>query len=468
MEPSYLPFFAFGEDDVSPEAHRIGLSMVGKADGELSVTQPYPLYFALRRPAEGDGKPFIFQWDPYTDALRNAQLVLIRITDRGPERVAVEPLAAAANPRPDTLLVHDYAENLQDLRPGGEVTIHTTLAGNYQRLLVPGERYVLLWRGAEIAILADHRGETLESQHIRKTKLPPLILSASSSSVVTFTTRQEAVPWPQRPAETETTSEADFQRANSREEKWRREELRRSPQPSPPPRHPSERVAGASMLSMEITCPAEWTSEVVINLGVKVTYHGEVAGAAAEAGAGGEGGNGSRPIVFHMQAFETDTCDSPREGMRLYRLLRRGGSSSSSSAGSVEDKWEWCGPDNGFGMFEGLDVVVGVGAEDDEPNSDRFASLRPGESWIAPRRRVQNGASWTSLPEDAAVGDRFKYVCKGAVVSWWDWGTKGDHRDTVVKLPCWIAGKVQEPKDDDGRLQLVVPVSNEVEFTYRG
>jgi hypothetical protein len=93
--------------------------------------------------------------------------------------------------------------------------------------------------------------------------------------------------------------------------------------------------------------------------------------------------------------------------------------------------------------------------------------LRPGESWTY-QRRVQQGTSWTSLPDDVKVGDRFKYVVKGAVVDWWDWGTKEDHKDTVVKLPCWISGHVVEPADNNGRPKLVVPVSNEAKFSYVG
>ncbi|KAK8056645.1 hypothetical protein PG993_001872 [Apiospora rasikravindrae] len=47
---------------------------------------------------------------------------------------------------------------------------------------------------------------------------------------------------------------------------------------------------------------------------------------------------------------------APHEGVRLYRFRHGSG---------VEDKWEWCGPDDGFGTVEG------------EPHSDRFVNLRP-------------------------------------------------------------------------------------------
>ena len=59
-------------------------------------------------------------------------------------------------------------------------------------------------------------------------------------------------------------------------------------------------------------------------------------------------------------------------------------------------------------------------------------------------------------------------MIKGAVVDWWKWGTKEEHRGTVVKLPCWVSGDVVEPEDNGGRPRIVVPASNEVEFQYLG
>ncbi|KAK8026814.1 Kinesin light [Apiospora marii] len=45
-------------------------------------------------------------------------------------------------------------------------------------------------------------------------------------------------------------------------------------------------------------------------------------------------------------------------------------------------------------------------------------------------------AAQSSLPEHAAAGEQFKYVCKGAVVNWWGWGTKADNRDSMVEVLC--------------------------------
>jgi hypothetical protein len=64
------------------------------------------------------------------------------------------------------------------------------------------------------------------------------------------------------------------------------------------------------------------------------------------------------------------------------------------------------------------------------------------------------------------AGETFKYVVKGAVVDWWDWGIKAEHTATVVKLPCRVVGDIIEPADNNGWPKLVVPASDEVEFQY--
>lgn len=102
------------------------------------------------------------------------------------------------------------------------------------------------------------------------------------------------------------------------------------------------------------------------------------------------------------------------------------------------------------------DPDVSVNVSQDE----NFVSLRPGSYWST-SRRLQAG----SLPTDMTVGDVFRYRYKGATVDWWDWGDSEEHAKTVVKLPCWIMGRVIDPPDSGGRPKLVVPASNDVEFT---
>jgi hypothetical protein len=194
---------------------------------------------------------------------------------------------------------------------------------------------------------------------------------------------------------------------------------------------------------MEIEYASQWNTNAVIDLTIKVTYSG-----IADS-------DSVKPITFHNETFRTGKV--LREGICLYRLREDG-------------RWERCKPDDGFGpgfgIFYNPPIAVNIGDLSDK-NSDRFTTLNLRESWTT-QRRVQNGTSWTSLPDDVEMGDRFKYVVKGAIVNWWDWGTTEEHRNTVVQLPCWISGDVVEPGDNGGRPKIVVPASNEVEFEYAG
>ncbi|KAK7965140.1 hypothetical protein PG988_010144 [Apiospora saccharicola] len=198
----------------------------------------------------------------------------------------------------------------------------------------------------------------------------------------------------------------------------------------------------------EIACPTERTYGAVIDLGVKgTTYHG-------------------RPIVFHIQAFEKNTFEGQREGIRLYRLLR-------GSAKGAEDNWERGGPDDGFGTGWAC-------MKKPKPARLRWRrgvralqrpTCRPTARWILDHtltRRVQGGTSWTKISKDAAVGDRGKYVGNGAVFGRWDWNTKTDHRNIMVELPYCIVGDIQKPRHNGGLTEIVLPVSNEVWFTYTG
>lgn len=186
------------------------------------------------------------------------------------------------------------------------------------------------------------------------------------------------------------------------------------------------------MLSVTLECPAKLGRKEILDVTVKVTYRGLSEGAEQQA----------RPITFHKYGFEV--LSGPREGFRLYR--RR------------DTAWEACEDEEepGFAIMDDPDVEVHVGQD------ENFASLEPGESWTT-SRRIQ-GETWSSLPDDTAVGDVFRYRSKGATVDWWDWGSREEHAETVVKLPCWIAGPVADPAGNGGWPKLVVPASD-VQFS---
>jgi hypothetical protein len=153
---------------------------------------------------------------------------------------------------------------------------------------------------------------------------------------------------------------------------------------------------------------------------------------------------GSRPIIFHSTSFLWGSTS--REGEHLYRRLG--------------NKWEEVEYEAGCmaGVpFDDPDVIVNV-SEDYE----NFKTLEPGHTFTI-SHRMDKATDW--LPFETQVGDVFRYVFKGIVLDWWDWGDRTEHSGTTVTFPCFGKGKVLEPSHNDGRPKLVVPCSNTVEFT---
>lgn len=140
-------------------------------------------------------------------------------------------------------------------------------------------------------------------------------------------------------------------------------------------------------------------------------------------------GDNSPPIIFHRWALF---------GGELYR--KRDGN------------WEFCESEvRGFGIYDDPDVEVSPG------QNERFISLQSGESWIR--------EDYLEIPSHTKVGDVFKYSFPDTKIDWWDVGTKQDHIDTRVKLPCWMGGFVVEPRDNGGRPTIMVPSAESEEFT---
>ncbi|CAG8218914.1 unnamed protein product [Penicillium salamii] len=206
------------------------------------------------------------------------------------------------------------------------------------------------------------------------------------------------------------------------------------PPPSPRAISPCSRVSGAPIFSVSISGPAtlsmkdQTPSNPRYPLTVTVSYE-------AEAGHPHSG----RPITFRSFIFEQP--DDHDEGFRIYR--------------KGNDEWtphEWRTHQWGFIIVENTPLNVGRNDE------NQFWTLKPGESWSFTREVSQ-------FPKDAASGDTYRYLFKGATLDWWDFGTFEDHEDTVVWVPGWLVTKISDPKDNGGRPVVVVPASNAVEFT---
>lgn len=72
------------------------------------------------------------------------------------------------------------------------------------------------------------------------------------------------------------------------------------------------------------------------------------------------------------------------------------------------------------------------------------------------------------FPDSVKVGDMFRFQYEGKILDWWDWGVREDHIDTLVKLPCFIAADVVDPKNNGGRPELLMPAPNAIQFPYLG
>lgn len=217
-----------------------------------------------------------------------------------------------------------------------------------------------------------------------------------------------------------------FEKANLEEKEWRFEQ-KRAKDPFPPA-DIMQPDPDAPRLHVSLECPSSFPSIEILEVVVKVTYEAQKT---------------ARPITFHTRVFED--YHNYQLG-RLHDGVWR----------NYDDKY------GGFGAWldvDNPDVPVIVGQD------NNFASLQPGESWTTSQKI---GYNWTELPHDADDGEIFGYVFMDVKLDWWDWGSKADHGETVVKLPYFLTGPVVDPRDNDDRPQLVVQNSNVVEFSQKG
>jgi hypothetical protein len=148
-------------------------------------------------------------------------------------------------------------------------------------------------------------------------------------------------------------------------------------------------------------------------------------------------------VTFHTNVFEDDNS------YQIGRLL-------DGNWVNYDDDDSGCG--SGGRIMDDPDVLVTVG------QSEHFVSLRPGESWTTSQHLGIE--AWYGVPYDVKDSETFRYVFCGGTLDWWDWGSKAEHAETVVKLPCFINGSVTDPRDNDRRPALIVPISNVIEYTY--
>lgn len=193
------------------------------------------------------------------------------------------------------------------------------------------------------------------------------------------------------------------------------------------------------MFSASLRCPPTLRGRGYFDVEIVIKYEGVER-------------SGDQPVTFHWLSLVSEQQPG---GFQLYRR-RRGDAPGGSSAES--GTWESCELEEtsfGFMIVDEPDISVRVGQH------NHFTSLRPGETWTT--TQTLSGDD-TELPRDMAPGDVFRCTFEEAAVDWWDWGIMEDHAETVVKLPCYEAGNVTEPSDNEGRPKLVVSSAKPVEF----
>lgn len=387
-----------------------------RASKTLALTLPFTIHFAIEHQDALAGKTVIFEWSPHIHGFTESGFVLLRHLASDLEVIAVDHSGLVDISRHGPMLVNGWNQGLWELGPEGSVTFQTALPARYQKLLRAGETYTLLWPGGEVALweygtIREHIGRELDDRPA------PLILPGGPH--VTFSTYAELPPWPMRE---EREAQVGFDRANLDEQKWRFEQ-NRVKATFPPVKH-IERDPDAPNFRVSLNCPPTIHSKGILEVAVKVTYEEQET---------------ARPVTFHTRVFE----DYDNYQLGRYR----------------NGAWENYNDESGgcsFRIVDDPDVPVIVGQD------GHFASLQPGESWMTSQRI---GYNWTELPDDAENGEIFRYVFIGETVDWWNWGSKADHEGTIVKLPCYLAGPVVDPKDNHGRPQLVVQTSNVIDFS---
>ncbi|PWY72768.1 hypothetical protein BO83DRAFT_408482 [Aspergillus eucalypticola CBS 122712] len=188
---------------------------------------------------------------------------------------------------------------------------------------------------------------------------------------------------------------------------------------------PNTLAPGVPILTLEIEAPPTWRTQEAWPLTWKLTYHGV------------SGDGIPRPITFSVNDLYA------WEASCFYRR--------SPETGEWNSWRSYCTA--GYAVFEEEDVPCAVGT------SDGFMSLQPNETWT----EVRELETMIDLPEDARDGEVMRHLFKGCRLSWWDWGTKEDHIDTIVSVIGF--GVITSPPDNDGRPEVVIPASDMVEFT---
>ena len=145
-----------------------------------------------------------------------AGLQRIEIRNAQPENVLGEV---------DAVLFTGHNGDIWALDTGDEISQLGELVAQYQQLLIPGEKYHLLWPGGEIDMWewgakSEWAGKELKARAAGSRDSQILVITARN--VLSFTAKEEEIPWPER-KEVEKRG-SGFAYMNDREAEWRRKQ----------------------------------------------------------------------------------------------------------------------------------------------------------------------------------------------------------------------------------------------------
>ncbi|KAJ5293932.1 hypothetical protein N7508_008753 [Penicillium antarcticum] len=117
----------------------------------MSLASPTGGFIVTVRRAEDDcDKPCIFRWSDLCDGWGPSGFVIFQHTPDGLKRVEVTP----KRPPPQTLKITGYEVETEELLPGQTLRRNIGAPDPFLNHMVAGERYKLVWLGAEYALWA--------------------------------------------------------------------------------------------------------------------------------------------------------------------------------------------------------------------------------------------------------------------------------------------------------------------------
>ncbi|PYH91195.1 hypothetical protein BO71DRAFT_421748 [Aspergillus ellipticus CBS 707.79] len=417
LYPNDKTMKVYHQNNKVPDTSRLVVGLDGsRTIWPESEDESYYFIVSLRRLQENDDMKDInrlcwLRWSPSLDPGRGNLIllhhdpesnILQRIGVEEQPRYSLHPRIQQFPNEPSS----SYTTEAKDNHDRCKVTHRLSFPDTWIKLLQPGHTYDLRWTGEGIS----HWDWGMQPDMGHEPKWPPVLVPVP----LTFTVEKGERPPIPRPA-------------------------------TPPPIQASERVPGAPVLSLELSCSPTITLTGRLEVHIRVIYH-SLSDSNNTTTIGDEN---SRPIAFHNHVF------NPLN--REFRIYRRRCTDQSSP--ETEEEWEAFYEDIvcHFGIWDNPEKLINVS---ENPNG-RFPTLFPGESW---------SNSWTmmaewDLPEDLKPGERLRYQLRGNTLNWWDWGTAEAHTQTIVTLPGSGLEPISHPRDNGGRPNVVVPASNVVECT---